>query len=176
MQVRTTIAPIFVSLAVVLAALLAAPGSASAQAGPPPGVRLDVHGDFGWYHSAGAGMRVDIPIVREGFIRSANVSDDLSISPGLDLFSMYGNGYHGIGLMPIVMVQWNIYFARQFSVFAELGLVLLFGPNDWRQGTFDSYIGPAFQLGFRWHFSDAVALLLRGGWPTGGQIGLAFDL
>ncbi len=163
------------ALAVGLAALLSAPALADAQAGPPPSVRLDIHGDFGWYHSFGAGARVDIPVVRDGFIRSSDVSDDLSISPGLELFSAYGP-YSGMGLIPMVMVQWNLYFAHQFSFFLEAGIALLFAPSGWSNHYYDQVVAPVGQLGFRWHLSDAMALLIRVGWPAGTQIGVAFDL
>lgn len=162
-------------LAVVLAALLAGAGAAEAQAGPPPSVRLDIHGDFGWYNTFGAGARVDIPIVRDGFLRSSSVKDDLSLSPGVELFSAY-YVYHGFGVIPMVMLQWNIYFAQHFSFLVEAGIALLFGPSGWNRHYYDSFIAPTGQLGFRWHFSDSVALLVRVGWPAGAQIGVAFDL
>ena len=175
MLAQTRFAALAASLIVGGAALLFAPTSAAAQAEPPPSVRLDVHADFGWYHSFGAGARVDIPVVRDGFIRSSDVSDDLSISPGLELFSAYGP-YSGMGLIPMVMVQWNLYFAHQFSFFLEAGIAALFAPSGWSKHYYDQVIAPVGQLGFRWHFSDAMALLIRVGWPAGTQIGLAFDL
>ena len=175
MQVRTSIAATIASLAVALVALLGAPGVTQAQAEPPPDLRLDVHGDFGWYHSFGAGVRFDIPIVRDGFTRSSSVKDDLSISPGVELFSAYGP-YSGMGVIPMVMVQWNLYFAHKFSFFLEAGIAMLLAPSGWSHHYYDNVIAPVGQLGFRWHFSDAMALLIRVGWPAGTQIGIAFDL
>lgn len=176
MQVRTRFTLPIAVLVVCAAALLAAPGAADAQAGPPPSVRLDIHGDFGWYNNGGAGLRVDIPIVREGFIHGSSVSDDLSISPGLDMLWWYG-AYDGIGFIPMVMVQWNIYFAQKFSFLIELGLAGIWGPSaSWNNRYYSNYIAPTGQLGFRWHFSDALALLVRVGWPAGAQVGLAIDL
>ena len=157
-----------------LTALVAAP--AEAQAGPPPSVRLDVHGDFGWYKNGGLGVRVDIPLVREGFLRARGVRDDLSLSPGAELFWWYTPRYEGIGFIPMVMAQWNIYFAQRWSFMLEAGLAVLMGPANWNRDYYASYIAPVGQLGFRWHFSDANALLLRVGWPAGLQLGVTFDL
>ena len=176
MQVRTLLTTLIAALAVGLAALAFAPGSAAAQAGPPPSVRLDVHGDFGWYNTAGAGLRVDIPIVREGFIHGSRVHDDLSISPGLDMFWWYGYTSGGAGFIPMVMAQWNLYFAPQWSFLAELGLAVIYGPRNWNKRYYGSYLAPTGQLGFRWHFSSAAALLVRVGWPAGAQVGIAFSL
>lgn len=176
MQVRTRLNVLIASLGMTLAAALLAPGVVNAQLGPPPSVRLDIHGDFGWYNNGGGGFRVDIPVVRDGFLRANGVKDDLSISPGVDLLWWYGRGYEGVGFIPMVMVQWNIYFAEHWSFLAELGIAVLWGPRAWNNRYYSNYVAPVGQLGIRWHFSAANSLFLRVGWPAGAQIGITFDL
>ena len=176
MQVRKRLTVLIASFAVATGALLSVASSADAQAGPPPNVRLDVHGNLGWYGNGGAGVRVDIPIVREGFLRANGVSDDLSISPGVDFLWWYRSRYEGIGFIPMVMVQWNIYLGDRWSILLELGVALLWGPERWNRDYYSSYIAPTGQVGFRWHFSRSNALLVRVGWPAGLQVGITFDL
>ncbi len=177
MTVRTRLDVLMTSAALALAAaLLVTPSGAEAQnADVPPNVRLDVHGNFGFYSYFGGGLRVDIPIVRDGFLRANGVKDDLSISPGVELFGAYRRGEDGFGVMPMVMVQWNIYVGN-WSFFPEAGIAVIWGPRRWNDRYYSNYVAPSFQLGARWHFSRTNALLLRVGWPAGLQVGITFDL
>jgi len=176
MQVRKRLTVLIASLAVATGALLSVASSADAQAGPPPNVRLDIHGHFGWYNNAGFGARVDIPIVRDGFLRANGVKDDLSISPGAEMFFWYGRRDGGVGFIPMVMLQWNIYLGEHWSFLLEAGIAVIWGPERWNREYYSSYVAPTGQIGFRWHFSRSNALLVRAGWPAGLQVGITFDL
>jgi hypothetical protein len=68
-----------------------------------------------------------------------------------------------------VVLQWNFWLTRQWSVFAEPGLSL-YGSDDARFGA-----TPALFLGGRFRFSRATTLTFRLGYPT-VTIGVSFLL
>lgn len=167
---------------------LAAPAQAQGGGNKIQGIRPDVHLNIG-YDDLGVGFRIDIPIVPDGFLQSASrVTDELALSPGLDLmFYDYdgrfchdhgsrGDHCHGrrLGFWPLIMVQWNLYFQKPWSVFPELGLVFLIndGYRDNHHGDFAVTLGAGF--GARYHFNARMSLLLRLVWPGGFQVGLTF--
>jgi hypothetical protein len=128
----------------------------------------------------GFGFRGTIPLLSNGFIPSIN--NNVGIGFGID-FVHYGWGnnhcvFDSMGRctrvddqnnvndiwMPVVM-QWNFFLSRNWSVFGEPGLSLRYesstGPNrGLRVEPFQLY------LGGRYHFSDNVTLTLRLGYPT----------
>jgi len=184
----------FTLSAALFVALLASSSasSAAAQARPIDGVRVDVHGDIGHWGALGAGFRVDIPIVPDGFLHASSVKDELALSPGLDLYfwrSTYdywdngcrcwvsGGGADYVSFWPTITAQWNFYLTRaDWSFMGEAGLVM--GINDdryWNRGA-----GRGFWLmfaagaGARYHFNERNALLMRIMWPGGFQIGITF--
>lgn len=139
------------------------------------GVRPEVHFSVGGHGDLGAGFRVDIPIVPEGFLR--NKRDDFALSPGMDI-QFYDLDHDGdddgdaVLFIPQLAAQWNIYFPRAaWSIFPEAGVAVVVG--DWA-GHDNVHADPLFAFGARKHFNSRTALLLRGGWPTGFQIGVAF--
>jgi hypothetical protein len=163
----------------LLLGCLGLPGTALAGDSPPPNgihaVRFDVHGDFGGYGSLGAGFRVDIPIVRGGFING--VDDELALSPGLDVFfsHFYYDYYHGAPyFIPSIVVQWNFYLGSHWSVFPEVGLAFYVGDDHYLRRGVPFYPVPDFGVGARYHFSARNALLLRISTPTGFQVGITF--
>jgi hypothetical protein len=141
-------------------------------------VRPEVHFSLGGHGDLGAGFRVDIPIVPEGFLR--NKRDDFALSPGMDI-QFYDLGHDndgddddgdGVLFIPQLAAQWNIYFPRAgWSIFPEAGVAIVVG--DWA-GNDDVHADPLVAFGARKHFNSRTALLLRGGWPTGFQVGVAF--
>lgn len=149
------------------------------------GVRPEAHLSIGGHGDLGAGFRVDIPIVPEGFLR--NGRDDFALSPGMDIqFYDFDHDDHDRGrgrdrdhhdddavlLIPQLAAQWNIYFPRRaWSIFPEAGLAIVIG--DWA-GDDDVHVDPLLAFGARKHFSERAALVLRAGFPSGFQIGLAF--
>jgi hypothetical protein len=142
------------ALAITAMAMLGSAATAEAQAhrGRKDGVRVDLHLDLGWYQAFGLGFRVDIPIVKDGLIDSAN--DELSLSPGAELYFWdYQTTF--LGIWPILALQWNFYVGREWSVFPELGLGFFLGET-------------------RHHFSDANSFLMRISFPAGLQLGITF--
>ena len=148
-------------------AALALPQAASAQS-HGDSVRFDVHLDVGWYRFLAAGFRVDIPIVAEGLITSAD--DELAITLGADLGFFYHS--EAFGAYPVLAFQWNFYLSEKWSIFPELGVAFIFGPRGDRP--WDTFAAPYAGFGVRWHFTDRNALLMRVTWPTGFQIGITF--
>ena len=184
----------FVSAIVVgLFLALAAPSTAAADQSDYRirGVRPEVHLSLGGFGDLGAGFRIDIPIVPEGFLR--NGRDDFALSPGLDIqFYDFNHadddrraghcngpapgpcrhGANGVVVIPQLAGQWNFYFPRHaWSIFPELGLAVVIG--DW-DGSDDVRVEPLVAFGARKHFSGRTALVLRAGWPAGFQVGLTF--
>jgi len=184
--------------AAVLFTALMAPTPAAAQgrggnAQPIDSVRLDLHADFAWYGAFGVGFRVDIPVVPDGFLTGGGeLQDDFVISPGADLFFWNSFQYSyrcgpggrdvcnsdtfgGVFGALLVAAQWNLYY-KDVSFFPELGLALVLGhANYWHDRYYNSFIWPFFGAGFRWHFSQSNALLLRLSWPAGLQVGITIN-
>jgi hypothetical protein len=74
---------------------------------------------------------------------------------------------------PVVM-QWNFFLSRNWSVFGEPGLALRFESHD---GPDRGLKVEPFQLyvGGRYHFSENVTLTMRLGYPT-FSVGVSFLL
>ena len=102
----------------------------------------------------------------------------------------YGPGYYtnaDFFQFPVVL-QWNFYVARRWSVFGEPGLYIWHG--SYSAPTYncalpgqtvctvsygsDTGIGPAFWVGGRFHFSDSASLTLRLGYPDFLTVGVSF--
>lgn len=131
----------------------------------------------------GVGARFSIPIVDNGFVPQINNS--VAIGFGLDLIHydscwFAGNCSANYIHIPVVM-QWNFYVAKQWSVFGEPGLVIFHGfidacPVSVRNcpgGPRETSVEPALYLGGRYHFNDRLSLTMRVGFPS-ISIGLSF--
>jgi hypothetical protein len=156
-----------VTLALALSAL---PSSASAdqlvikRPGLHPNytVELEPHlllfpfhdGDFG------AGVRASFEIVDNGFIPSIN--NTVGIGTGLD----WGvdNAW-----VPIVL-QWNFWLSRNWSVFGEPGVAVRLRDAGRRKTSFDPIV---MYAGGRFHFSENITLTMRLGRPT-MSVGVSF--
>jgi hypothetical protein len=140
---------------------------------------LDTYGAYGF----GPGIRVGIPIMSPGFIKKIN--DSVAISFGGDILRMTSrkfcdrNGCYDYGFWAFyspVTLQWNFWLTDKISVFGEPGFVFRtpFGDDcsryNCRSGPF---VWWSFYAGARFHFSDSVALTLRGGYPTGISVGIS---
>jgi len=177
-------APFLLALVVSAAILIgsaASPSSASAQAGHIAGaVRLDVHLGLGWRGSLGPGLRVDIPLARDGLISSVN--DELALTLGADfLFHTFDDHDHAhdrhdrhhqhdgdLTLLFPLAVQWNFILPHNWTVFPELGIAI----EHHREHV---HVLPDIGAGARWHFaSGQTALLLRLTHPGMFQIGLTW--
>jgi hypothetical protein len=136
----------------------------------------------------GLGFRGSIPLVRNGFVPSINNS--VAIGFGID-FARYGRGDWCRSGGPLkdcdnrvradgfnefyfpVVLQWNFFLSRNWSVFGEPGVALNYHAWDGpRAVDFNPFV---FFLGGRYHFSDKVTLTMRIGYPA-FSVGCSFLL
>jgi hypothetical protein len=180
MTVRTAYALLLIALVVICLPSRSAHAQQRGGARPDHSLRLDVHGTVAWWGSFGTGVRLDIPIVPDGFL--GGVDDELALSPGFDLLLLHAGNQASVAV-PIAVfgVQWTFYLSRRWSVFPEVGLVTIFGnwgPYHHRHRFYedhsDAYFAPLLGGGVRWHVDDRIAILLRASWPVGGQAGVVF--
>jgi hypothetical protein len=142
----------------------------------------------------GLGFRGTVEVAPRGFIPSINNS--VGIGFGLDwvhypagavrgICSNYVAGPNGTRIctevdygrydrnyfyLPIVM-QWNFWLHRSWSVFAEPGILPYFHGSHPAFGA----LPLSFYAGGRYHFSDRVTLTMRIGYPT-LSVGVSFLL
>jgi len=107
----------------------------------------------------GVGFRGTIELIDNGFISTIN--NTVGIGFGVDWTDKHFR-------VPVVM-QWNFWLSRRWSVFGEPGGLLNFENNDKVKAA------PAFYAGGRFHFSDAITLTMRVGHPT-ASVGVSFLL
>jgi hypothetical protein len=163
--------------ALALLALLVVPITAAAEpslikqpgAHPDYTLELEPHAVFGFDPPGktagkgfGPGFRGTFEIIDNGFIQSIN--NTVGIGFGLDWFA-FSDGKTSLWA-PLVM-QWNFWLTRSWSVFGEPGAGIYLGNA--------TGVRPAFYGGGRFHFSDALALTIRVGYPT-ASVGLSFVL
>lgn len=140
---------------------------------------------FGSGTGLGLGFRGTFVLVDNGFVPSINNSIGLGV--GLDWVHYGGDkrcvNSNGPSMacvtteslsvntfwLPVVM-QWNFFLSRQWSVFGEPGLAFRY--QSW-SGDHDTRVDPVFYAGGRWHFSDSATLTLRLGYPT-FSVGVSF--
>lgn len=143
---------------------------------------------FGHGSGYGVGFRGTIELVDNGFIKTIN--NTIGIGFGLD-FVRYGRGRgrcvaegparecvdydDDVNVdnvwVPVVM-QWNFWLSRNWSVFGEPGLAVRF-ESDSDDDLHVEYL--QLYLGGRYHFSENIALTMRVGYPT-FSVGLSFLL
>jgi hypothetical protein len=117
----------------------------------------------------GPGFRGTIVLLDNGFISSINNSVGIGFGADVLFYSKHCEGpppspiCESVGdvLVPVV-IQWNFWLHRKFSVFGEPGVAFHFG-----RGRGDNFAFDPFTIygGGRFHFSDSVALTLRLGAP-----------
>jgi hypothetical protein len=105
----------------------------------------------------GLGFRGTIELVDNGFVSSIN--NTVGIGFGADWAKDHFR-------VPVVM-QWNFWLSRNWSVFGEPGALIDFG-NKARPH-------PAIYVGGRFHFTDRITLTMRVGHPT-ASVGVSFLL
>ena len=107
----------------------------------------------------GGGFRASIELADPMFIKSINNS--IAISFGVDTNSCRYFCRNRFELWSPVALQWNFFLTRKWSVFAELGAIIhsdgFFDHNIW--------VDPTIFIGTRIHFTDSIALTIRGGSP-----------
>ena len=203
--VATLLATISVGSASLAQSIIRNPGQHADYA-----VELEPHFVFGPFDPPGdtigtgfgAGLRVTIPVVKNGFVPSINNS--VGVTFGFD-YLHYSNGSGGdIAIGPCaywvpgpgntqictqvagtaggpanyvylpVALQWNFWLHQQFSVFGEPGFVMYYRKAEFEA---DSNVGvaPMLDVGGRWHFSKVASLTFRFGYPT-FSFGVSFFL
>lgn len=163
---------------------------------PPDAFELEPHllfspfdaPDFPSNGGYGIGARATFEIAPDGFI--PRINDSVGIGVGLDWMhydGVSGRAFcnrevnvDGVGVcvettahggsnylfVPIVM-QWNFWLHRRWSVFGEPGLAV----THWSEGGFG--VEPVFSAGGRFHISDNIALTARLGYPA-FSLGVSF--
>ena len=135
----------------------------------------------------GLGFRGTVTLVNNGFVQTINNSIGLGF--GVDwVHYSHGNPHCNADPGPAggcysysdsqsvnnfwfpVVMQWNFFLSRQWSVFGEPGLALRYTGYP---GGHDLTPEPQFFAGGRWHFSDQMTLTMRLGYPT-FSVGLSF--
>lgn len=106
----------------------------------------------------GFGFRGTIELVDNGFVKTIN--NTVGIGFGID-------HQNHVDRIPVVM-QWNFWLHRKFSVFGEPGVA--FRLRHDKGDDFDPFI---FYGGGRWHFVDWAALTFRVGHPV-ASLGVSF--
>jgi hypothetical protein len=164
---------------------------------PTYNVELEPHALLGFIDAPGpasgpgigAGFRGTIKLVDNGFVPTINNSIGVGIGFDWVHFTqtmVCQNGAVGtaclqsdndinVFFVPVVM-QWNFWLSRNWSVFGEIGPSLriqdvakLPGEN---RIAFDPLSGA---VGGRWHFSETASLTLRAGYPS-FSVGVSFLL
>jgi hypothetical protein len=145
---------------------------------------------FGHGTGYGVGFRGTIPLVSNGFVPTINNS--VGIGFGFDFVHYELGSSYCVGRnlrdecvrfnnelavdniwLPVVM-QWNFWLSRNWSVFGEPGLALRFETNE--GGDEHLHVEPFhLYLGGRFHFADTIALTMRIGYPT-FSVGVSFLL
>lgn len=133
----------------------------------------------------GPGGRFTLELVDNGFISSIN--NTVGIGFGLDAIFWGDTDYDvcsGPGnarvcerrhdnfrelVLPVVM-QWNFWVSRNWSVFGEPGVAFRL-----RENTDDRFEPFVFYAGGRYHFSDNLTLTMRIGYPS-VSVGVSFLL
>ncbi len=142
------------------------------------------HGGDGF----GFGFRGSVVIVDNGFVNTINNS--VAIGFGLDMLAFnrdhcHGgrNGFchdHGPFLLIPVVMQWNFWLHKKWSVFGEPGLGIILHDEDYNSdidNDLDLDIDPIiFFAGGRFHFNDNITLTARAGFPTSVNFGASFLL
>ncbi|WP_437670045.1 hypothetical protein [Sorangium sp. So ce131] len=144
----------------------------------------------------GAGFRATIDIVPDGFI--SRINDSVGLGFGLDALHYGGNGdfrgectnfergpagtqictevdAYGDATDYVfgeVVMQWNFWLHRRWSVFGEPGLSFYLGDLSHR-GYFG--VSPVLFAGGRFHFTENVTLTMRLGYPA-FSLGVSFLL
>jgi hypothetical protein len=170
----------------VLATLaLVSPAHASTRSGRNTidGVRFELHANADAWAMFGLGMRVEIPIVPQGFLH-AKVRDELALSFGGDVFfAPFGYGWYDpydAYAIPIAVVEWNFYLNDRWCVFPEAGLAFHLGfySDHWDDSHWHgpgwAYAQPDLGVGARYHFNPRNSLVFRASTPGGLQVGFTF--
>lgn len=172
------------SLVFATFALLTSAPVFAQQSGQGSGpMRFEGHATLSTREGIGGGLRLELPVLPQGAI--PNLNDDISVTAGADAILFWDDDDHyvcnrgdcdddeGLGIWPMVAVQWNFYLGKEWSVFPELGLWLQLG-EDGHGHDDDIDIDLMLGVGVRYHLGGRSALLLRLEHPGLVHIGVQF--
>lgn len=127
-------------------------------------------------NGVGLGFRGTVKVLENGFVPSIN--NNIGVGFGLD-FVHYGSSrcvrFNLAGFcersdavddvwFPVVL-QWNFFLSRNWSVFGEPGFALRY--ESWDGPGSHLHFDPVqFYVGGRFHFTDNITLTMRLGYPT----------
>ncbi len=138
---------------------------------PNYSVEIEPRMVFGWdiySRGFGAGAHFSFPIVKNGFISGINNSVALGIGANF-LVANQRYKFYDSGTMFLVVpatVQWNLFVARHWSIFPELGVSLYNGFFDCGGAACGAFgLRPVLEIGARYHFNDKTAFTFRIGYP-----------
>lgn len=137
-------------------------------------METELHGVLGT-NALGGGIRIGLPVISQGFVPSLN--NNVMLSLGVDFLNWPSSDYAVTGMVIPIMLQWNFFLTRRWSLFGEGGVAV----QDWfsRRANGDDqtlFIWPGLAAGARFYFNDGQypALLLRVGYPSGLSVGIGF--
>ena len=115
------------------------------------------HIDFNRNAGFGPGLRLSIPLVDNGFVKSIN--NNVALGLGVDWAHYDANA--NVLWFPVVM-QWNFFLTDVITVFGEPGIA--FRTVSGNRNT-DLRLDGVLQLGAKFMFSRNIGLTLRAGYP-----------
>jgi len=128
-------------------------GWANINANDPFPRRIDFANNAGF----GPGMRLSIPLVDNGFVKSIN--NNVALGVGVD-WAHYGPNSNVLWF-PVVM-QWNFFLTDVITVFGEPGGAIRSVSGNRHT---EWHVDGVLQLGAKFMFSRNVGLTLRAGYP-----------
>ena len=121
------------------------------------------------YVGFGPGFHANFRILKNGFLPTLN--DNVAIGVGAELVFDTDGAVH---LVTPVVLQWNFWLTKHWSVFGEPGVAISF-PMSTPRGPEPIYVAPDLAVGARYDFNDHVTLVMRLGWPI-SSVGVSFLL
>jgi len=114
--------------------------------------------DFGNNAGFGPGLRLSVPLVDNGFIKTIN--NNVALGFGVD-WAHYGGPGSDVLWFPVVM-QWNFFITDVITVFGEPGGAFRHVSSHGRS---ELHVDGVLQAGAKFMFSRYVGLTLRAGYP-----------
>ena len=127
-------------------------GWANVDTNDPFPRRFDLNNHAGF----GPGLRISIPLVDNGFVKTIN--NNVALGLGFD-WAHYGTN-SDVLWFPAVM-QWNFFLTDVITVFGEPGIALRNASHRNSNWSIDGVL----QLGAKFMFGRTVGLTLRAGYP-----------
>jgi hypothetical protein len=119
---------------------------------------LPFNADFNNNAGFGPGVRLSVPLVDNGFVKTIN--NNVALGFGVD-WAHYGRVGANVLWFPVVM-QWNFFITDVITVFGEPGGAFRFVSGH---GNGDLHADLVLQAGAKFMFSRNVGLTLRAGYP-----------